>query len=155
MSVAFGCISGRWLSLLAGLVILTGSMITTSDVARADSANEWLSTAFPKASDSRADGQSRRRGSRKGVQVASLGDTYLPSPSRQSSLSGGGVRWVASSGCLNCTNRDCIRSCCLIGVTVGHYYNHWFSFALGNHIIHDLRGSAKSHPCFFITSSTM
>lgn len=38
---------------------------------------------------------------RKGVRVASLGDGYQPRPELGRSLSGGGVKWVASSGCLN------------------------------------------------------
>lgn len=38
---------------------------------------------------------------RKGVQVASLGGGYQPKPELGRSLSGGGVRWVANSGCLN------------------------------------------------------
>lgn len=39
----------------------------------------------------------------KGVRVAALGNTYYPEPSAapKKSLSGGGVRWVASAGCLN------------------------------------------------------
>ncbi|MEQ1670405.1 MAG: D-Ala-D-Ala carboxypeptidase family metallohydrolase [Hyphomicrobium sp.] len=37
----------------------------------------------------------------KGVKVAALGDTYYPEPKAKKSLSGGGVRWVASSGCLD------------------------------------------------------
>ncbi|MGB4864270.1 MAG: D-Ala-D-Ala carboxypeptidase family metallohydrolase [Hyphomicrobium sp.] len=38
----------------------------------------------------------------KGVKVAALGNSYMPQPSTSSkSLSGGGVRWVASSGCLD------------------------------------------------------
>lgn len=42
-----------------------------------------------------------RRRSR-GVEVASLGDTYLPRPSTGRSLSGGGgINWAASSSCLN------------------------------------------------------
>jgi hypothetical protein len=37
---------------------------------------------------------------RHGVRVAALGNTYVPQESRKS-LSGGGVRWAASSGCLD------------------------------------------------------
>ena len=37
----------------------------------------------------------------KGVRVAALGNSYYPAPSTGKSLSGGGVRWVASSGCLD------------------------------------------------------
>jgi hypothetical protein len=38
---------------------------------------------------------------RKSVRVASLGGGYQPQPEFGRSLSGGGVRWVANSGCLN------------------------------------------------------
>lgn len=37
----------------------------------------------------------------KGVKVAALGNSYYPEPKASKSLSGGGVRWVASSGCLD------------------------------------------------------
>jgi Peptidase M15 len=38
----------------------------------------------------------------KGVKVAALGDSYYPSESKpKKSLSGGGVSWVASAGCLD------------------------------------------------------
>ncbi len=38
---------------------------------------------------------------RKGVRVASLGGSYQPQPEIGRSLSGGGVKWVANSGCLD------------------------------------------------------
>lgn len=38
---------------------------------------------------------------RKGVQVASLGDGYRPTPEVGRSLTGGGVKWIANSGCLS------------------------------------------------------
>jgi hypothetical protein len=38
---------------------------------------------------------------RRGVQVASLGESYQPKPEVGTSLAGGGVKWVANSGCLN------------------------------------------------------
>lgn len=41
-----------------------------------------------------------RQGPRKGVRVASLGDSYYPQGKAQKSLSGGGVQWAASSSCL-------------------------------------------------------
>jgi Peptidase M15 len=37
----------------------------------------------------------------KGVKVAALGNTYVPEPKAKKSLSGGGVDWTASSGCLD------------------------------------------------------
>ncbi|HWV81509.1 MAG TPA: D-Ala-D-Ala carboxypeptidase family metallohydrolase [Hyphomicrobiaceae bacterium] len=42
---------------------------------------------------------------RKGVRVASLGGGYQPKPELGRSLSGGGVKWVANSGCLNSSLR--------------------------------------------------
>ncbi len=38
---------------------------------------------------------------KRGVQVASLGGSYTPKPEVGTSLAGRGVKWVASSGCLN------------------------------------------------------
>jgi Peptidase M15 len=37
----------------------------------------------------------------KGVKVAALGNSYYPEPKAKKSLSGGGVSWVATSGCLD------------------------------------------------------
>ncbi|MBK9080510.1 MAG: DUF882 domain-containing protein [Hyphomicrobium sp.] len=37
----------------------------------------------------------------KGVKVAALGNSYAPQEPAKKSLSGGGVRWVASGGCLD------------------------------------------------------
>ncbi len=37
----------------------------------------------------------------KGVKVAALGNTYFPEVKQKKSLSGGGVSWVASAGCLD------------------------------------------------------
>lgn len=37
----------------------------------------------------------------KGVKVAALGNSYYPEPKAKKSLSGGGVSWVASAGCLD------------------------------------------------------
>lgn len=42
-----------------------------------------------------------RHGHRTGVRTASLGDSYVPKPEVGRSLSGGSVKWAASSGCLN------------------------------------------------------
>lgn len=38
---------------------------------------------------------------RRGVRVASLGDSFLPRPEVGTSLAGRGIRWIAKSGCLN------------------------------------------------------
>lgn len=48
----------------------------------------------------------------KGVRVAALGNSYYPQPNAAASksLSGGGVRWVASSGCLNGSLKSVIYS---------------------------------------------
>lgn len=45
----------------------------------------------------------------RGVQVASLGDTYVPKPEVGTNLAGGGVKWVASSSCLNARLRSVIH----------------------------------------------
>lgn len=45
----------------------------------------------------RAAGAKRRRG----IRVASLGESYQPKPEVGTSLAGGGVKWVANSGCLS------------------------------------------------------
>lgn len=49
---------------------------------------------------------SRRRA--RGVRTASLGNGFAPPPSFGRSLSGGGIRWVANSGCLNSSLRAVI-----------------------------------------------
>jgi hypothetical protein len=54
--------------------------------------------ASSKSQRSRKTATTKRR---KGVQVASLGGGYQPKPELGRSLSGGGVRWVANSSCLN------------------------------------------------------
>lgn len=48
-----------------------------------------------------AEASEPKKKSHKGVKVAALGNTYYPEPKASKSLSGGGVRWVASSGCLD------------------------------------------------------
>ncbi len=50
---------------------------------------------------SRATRKSASAKRRKGVRVASLGGGYQPKPELGRSLSGGGVKWAANSGCLN------------------------------------------------------
>lgn len=46
---------------------------------------------------------------RSGVRTASLGDSYVPRPEVGRSLTGGGVKWVANSGCLNSSLRAVIH----------------------------------------------
>lgn len=82
--------------------------------ARADE-YEWMRKAFSKSSSDGysglggpASGRGKRRS--KGVEVASLGG-YAPQPSFGGSLSGGGgVKWAASSGCLNSSLRGMIAA---------------------------------------------
>ncbi len=45
---------------------------------------------------------------KRGVQVASLGGSYEPKPEVGTSLAGRGVKWVASSGCLNARLRSVV-----------------------------------------------
>jgi hypothetical protein len=52
------------------------------------------------ASTPRAKRSAKRKAPRN-VRVASLGSAFAPAPSLGPSLSGGAVRWVAGSGCLN------------------------------------------------------
>ena len=44
----------------------------------------------------------------RGVKVAALGNTYVPQESKKSLSGGGGVRWTASSGCLDSNLRAVI-----------------------------------------------
>lgn len=96
--------------LLVSLLMSLAGGVTTPDAARADSAGDWLQSAFkmklggPVTAD--AGSRKKKRGS-KGVQVASLGDTFIPKSVTGPTLSGG-VTWVASSGCLNSTLRGVI-----------------------------------------------
>lgn len=43
----------------------------------------------------------KRRKGQKGVRVAALGGSYYPQPKSEKSLTGSGVRWAASSSCLD------------------------------------------------------
>jgi hypothetical protein len=56
----------------------------------------------------RSSKQSRSAQRRRGVRVASLGSSYQPRPEVGQSLAGRGVKWVASSGCLNARLRAVI-----------------------------------------------
>lgn len=94
------------------LLMVVASGVAAPSTAKADSAGDWLSKAFPSklGGPVTADrGSQRRKRGPKGVQVASLGEAFIPKPSFGPSLSGGGnVRWVANSGCLNSTLRGAI-----------------------------------------------
>ncbi len=96
----------RHAALIAAGVFMLG--LGTAETARADSA-EFLDATFPTKSwlPVRANREARRRGP-KGVQVASLGDAWVPAQPSRPSLSGG-VNWVASSGCLNSTLRGVVH----------------------------------------------
>jgi hypothetical protein len=59
--------------------------------------------------DERPAARRQARKQRKAVRVASLGPAHVPSPKPERSIAGGGgVRWVASSGCLNGSLRGVI-----------------------------------------------
>lgn len=110
-------------ALLAAGVTLTGSATS----AAADDVLPWLSSTIdgPTAAPARRRGRASRsmrlggpqlsdeddrptrpRARSKGVRVASLGNSYVPPRTRQPSLSGGNIRWVASSGCLTSSLRS-------------------------------------------------
>jgi len=97
---------------------------TSSESPRANSARKMrLGAHRPRESRESLSGGSRRITSsksqrsrktasakrRKGVQVASLGGGYQPKPELGRSLSGGGVRWVANSSCLNGALRSVVH----------------------------------------------
>lgn len=72
------------------------------------SVESWDESDEPRVRRSRHTRHGDRRRQRRGVRVASLGDGYLP-PRRHESLSGGGgIRWAASSSCLNSSLRAVI-----------------------------------------------
>ncbi|MFM9943286.1 MAG: D-Ala-D-Ala carboxypeptidase family metallohydrolase [Hyphomicrobiaceae bacterium] len=104
--------SQRIIVLLAfAMVIAFSAGVVVPQTAHADSAGEWLGKSFPSklGGPSRAEGGGNTRRGPKGVQVASLGGSYVPKPATGPSLSGG-VTWVASSGCLNSTLRSAIST---------------------------------------------
>ena len=63
----------------------------------------------PIASSRRGKEAAKRRTPRN-VRVASIGGVYAPKPSLGPSLSGGSVRWAATSGCLNSGLRSVVAS---------------------------------------------
>lgn len=63
----------------------------------------------PVSAKSRQSRRSARKDRQKNVRVASLGNSFVPAVNPQRSVSGGGgIRWVASSGCLNGSLRGVI-----------------------------------------------
>lgn len=108
----------------AAVIIATIAFLSP---AQAEDASDWLASSFRKSqsaerpsglgrkagtsyaskrrssNDDDDDNDRPRRRRSKGVETASLGDTYIPQPSRRSLSGGGGARWAASSGCLNST----------------------------------------------------
>lgn len=88
---------------LAILAIIAGP-IAGYDSAKAFEGGDWVMAHIGAGSSGKYSGQSGERRTKrgpKGVQVASLGGGYVPKPSLGPSLSGGGIRWAASSSCLN------------------------------------------------------
>ena len=61
-------------------------------------------------SSSRRGKEAAKRRTPRNVRVASLGGVYAPKPSLGPSLSGGSVRWAATSGCLNSGLRSVVAS---------------------------------------------
>ncbi len=55
-----------------------------------------------------AEATETRKKKAKGVRVAALGNSYYPDPTPKKSLTGGSVRWVASSGCLDAGIRSVV-----------------------------------------------
>ncbi len=102
---------GRYSVLMFAVCLLfsLASGVAVPSLAKADSAGDWLQSAFKSklGGPVNADAGSRKKRGPKGVQVASLGDSYFPKLSSGPKLSGG-VTWVASSGCINSTLRNAI-----------------------------------------------
>jgi hypothetical protein len=76
---------------------------------------ESLTGGSPRISEGRrgrrahAGRHAHRRGDRRArVRTASLGNSFAPAPNIGPSLSGGGIRWAANSGCLNSSLRAVI-----------------------------------------------
>lgn len=67
---------------------------------------ESLSGGSPRIASSKRTKKTATAKRRRGVQVASLGESYQPKPEVGTSLAGGGVKWVANSGCLNAQLRS-------------------------------------------------
>jgi hypothetical protein len=72
---------------------------------RAISRTKTTKTRTGKTGGSKARATAKRS---RGVQVASLGDSYQPKPDLGPSLAGGSVKWAANSGCLNASLRAVI-----------------------------------------------
>jgi hypothetical protein len=71
-------------------------------------ARESLTGGSPRISRGKSSRKAQSAQRRRGVRVASLGESYRPDPRPGPSLAGGGVRWVANSGCLNSSLRAVI-----------------------------------------------
>jgi hypothetical protein len=103
------------------LAMVTASIfsIAASDSARAEGADEWSSGIFAKSPKAAAlgtatgnSGKSRKTSSSKAssTKLASLGENAPMKKKQSAPVTGGGVRWVASSGCLNGTLRSAVAS---------------------------------------------
>ena len=71
-------------------------------------ARESLTGGSRRISRGKSSRKARSAQRRRGVRLASLGDSYRPDTRPGPSLAGGGVRWVANSGCLNSALRAVI-----------------------------------------------
>ncbi len=107
---------------LVGLVLAFAAYsivsIVTAGSARAEGSDDWSQAVFSKSPKAASLGSLSGSGSKSrksttskssSTKLASLGDG---APSKRASVpvTGGGVRWVASSGCLNGTLRSAVAS---------------------------------------------
>jgi hypothetical protein len=104
---------------IAFAAFAAATLTAGSSAALADDASDWLGRAFPASEAtfraSRLGGpttqRTSKRGRAKGVQVASLGGSYMPAPAPAPSLSGGGpIRWIANAGCLSAALHNVIAA---------------------------------------------
>ncbi len=138
---------GRLLSAVAVFLIAAALSVGGATQASAEDTGDWFARAFKSKSEGRISrlggpvSETRQRSRSKGVQVASLGNSYVPAPKKQRSLSGGGgVNWVANAGCLSSNLRGVIHS------VASSYGSVTVSSTCRNHA-HNARvgGAPKSH----------
>ncbi|MFM9848534.1 MAG: D-Ala-D-Ala carboxypeptidase family metallohydrolase [Hyphomicrobiaceae bacterium] len=77
-------------------------------------------TELPSTRSARSERRTAKRGVRRHTRVASLGGGFSAAPSTAPAVGGGGIRWAASSGCLNSGLRSVVASVASLfgGVTV-------------------------------------
>ncbi len=108
---------------LFGLILALAAMSVVSilgaGTVRAEGADDWSRAVFAKpakaaalGSASGSSGKSRASGGGKAssTKLASLGSDIPAKRKASAPVTGGGVRWVASSGCLNGTLRSAVAS---------------------------------------------